>query len=169
MQNGLIISSFLCGSSQQVKNKHRAEVVTNVKGTTIICTVESPDMYSSIDSVAHALTRKLRKYKERRQKGWHGGSSMGDDLQVALEALEEQLTAEGIGQDDDEEDDFVDPEAPDVTKINSFQLDKPINLEEAIFALDYVDHDFYVFTNEDTKRVNVVYKRHGGGVGLIES
>ena len=151
---------------QQVKNKHRAEVVTNLKGTTIICTIESPDMYSSIDSAAHALNRKLRKYKERRQQGWHGGSHMGDDLQAALEALEEENLDSSA---DDEEEGFVDPDAPLVTKTNSFQLDKPVNLQEAIFALDYVDHDFYVFTNEDTKRVNVVYKRHGGGIGLIES
>lgn len=38
----------------------------------------------------------------------------------------------------------------------------------SIQALDYVDHDFYVFTNEDTGKVTTVYKRHGGGVGLIE-
>ncbi|KAL7564791.1 hypothetical protein ACA910_021053 [Epithemia clementina (nom. ined.)] len=155
----------------KVKNKHRAEIVTNVKGTTIICTVESPDMYSSIDSAAHALNRKLCKYKERRQEGWHGGSGISDDLQMALEALEEQLNAESDDSPEVEGDDdyYVDPEAPVVTKINSFKLDKPISLQEAIFALDYVDHDFYVFTNEETKRVNVVYKRHGGGVGLIES
>lgn len=93
---------------------------------------------------------------------------MGDDLQRALEALEKQPDSDLDGQEEEFEE-YVDPEAPVVTKIKSFQLDKPISLDEAIFALDYVDHDFYVFTNEETKRINVVYKRHGGGVGLIES
>uniref|UniRef100_A0A7S3DPX1 Sigma 54 modulation/S30EA ribosomal protein C-terminal domain-containing protein n=1 Tax=Entomoneis paludosa TaxID=265537 RepID=A0A7S3DPX1_9STRA len=149
----------------KVKNNHRVEVVTNLKGTTIICTFESPDMYSSIDSAAAALNRKLIKYKERRLAGWHGGAAMGDDLKSALEALEEDFaeSAEEAAYDD-----FVDPEAPTVTKTNSFQLDKPISLEEAIFALDYVDHDFYVFTNEESGKVTTVYKRHGGGIGLIE-
>mmetsp|Transcript_20776 Transcript_20776/g.57444 ORF Transcript_20776/g.57444 Transcript_20776/m.57444 type:complete len:124 (-) Transcript_20776:731-1102(-) len=122
-------------------------------------------MYSSIDSAAHALNRKLIKYKERRLQGWHGGEALGDDLKAALESLEQDLVEEeGVDVDDD----FVDPEAPTVTKINSFRLDKPISLQDAIFALDYVDHDFYVFTNEETGKVTTVYKRHGGGVGLIE-
>eukprot|EP00527_Entomoneis_sp_CCMP2396_P009816 CAMPEP_0198136558 /NCGR_PEP_ID=MMETSP1443-20131203/202_1 /TAXON_ID=186043 /ORGANISM="Entomoneis sp., Strain CCMP2396" /LENGTH=255 /DNA_ID=CAMNT_0043797803 /DNA_START=120 /DNA_END=887 /DNA_ORIENTATION=+ len=150
----------------KVKANHRVEVVTNLKGTTIVCTFESPDMYSSIDSVTNALNRKLRKYKERRLAGWHGGASMGDDLSAALDALEEDMIVEMAEEELEEE--FVDPEKPIVTKTNSFQLDKPITLEEAIFALDYVDHDFYVFTNEKTGKVSTVYKRHGGGVGLIE-
>jgi ribosome-associated translation inhibitor RaiA len=40
-----------------VKNAHRAEVTTNLKGVTIHSRSESPDMYESIDAVAHALVR----------------------------------------------------------------------------------------------------------------
>lgn len=50
----------------------------------------------------------------------------------------------------------------------SFDLGTPISLEEAIFSLDYIDHDFYVFRDIDTKEINVVYKRNAGGVGLIQ-
>jgi len=46
-------------------------------------------------------------------------------------------------------------------------LSNPISLEEAIFALDYIDHDFYVFRESETNEINVVYKRNAGGVGLI--
>jgi putative sigma-54 modulation protein len=53
-------------------------------------------------------------------------------------------------------------------KINSFDLDNAISVDEAVFALDYVDHDFYVFKNKETDKVTVVYKRHTGGVGLVE-
>lgn len=51
---------------------------------------------------------------------------------------------------------------------NSFDLNNPTSLQEAIFALDYIDHDFYVFRNEESNEINVVYKRNAGGVGLIE-
>lgn len=120
-------------------------------------------MYGSIDAAAHALNRKLIKYKERRIDGWHGGTqSMGDDLMAALEALED------VAQEDAAVAEFDDLEKPTVTKVNSFDLNKPISVDEAVFALDYVDHDFYVFKNEATDKLTVVYKRNVGGVGLIE-
>ena len=145
------------------------EVVTDIKGTTIICKNESPDMYESIDMAAHALMRKLVKYKNRRNDGFHGGANMGADLKAALDALEEEEEAELAHNDDDAFffEQATQPYKPTVTPVKSFQLDRPISLEEAIFALDYVDHDFYVFRNEATNEINVVYKRHTGGIGLV--
>jgi hypothetical protein len=55
-----------------------------------------------------------------------------------------------------------------ICKWISFDLSKPISIKEAIFALDYIDHDFYVFRDEETNEVSVVYKRNAGGVGLIQ-
>ena len=172
----------------QVKNGHRVEIVTNVKGTTIICKNESPDMYTSIDASAHALQRKLVQYKERRTDGWHGGGSTSaataNDDEAFTVALEETIQnniqlLNGVTEPDQMNDieksssiesqqDNIDDPSSKVVKIQSFQLDKSISLNEAIFALDYVDHDFYVFRNEETKEINVIYKRHHGGIGLIE-
>jgi putative sigma-54 modulation protein len=121
-------------------------------------------MYSSIDAVSHALNRKLLKYKERRTAGWHGGASMSEDMLKGFSELEQMETE--IASEPEEL--FDDPEKPEVVKIKSFDLDHPISVDEAIFALDYVDHDFYVFKNAETDKVSVVYKRHGGGIGLIE-
>ena len=118
-------------------------------------------MYGSIDSAAHALTRKLRKYKERRTAGWHGGTHMGEDLRKALDALDEAEELDGMLAEEEEM--YQDPDKANVVKVKSFDLDKPISLDEAIFALDYVDHDFYVFRNDMTNKVSVVYKRHTGG------
>jgi putative sigma-54 modulation protein len=50
----------------------------------------------------------------------------------------------------------------------SFDLGTPISLQEAMFALDYIDHDFYVFRDLETNEINVVYKRNAGGIGLIQ-
>ena len=52
--------------------------------------------------------------------------------------------------------------------LRSYDLSKKISVQEAVFALDYVDHDFYVFRNEEDGEINVVYKRNAGGVGLIQ-
>jgi putative sigma-54 modulation protein len=146
---------------KQVKNAHRVDLTANLKGLTVNCKVESPDMYSSIDSAATALKSKLGKYRQRRSDGHHAGNSMGDDLMEALEAME--LDVEEV-----QEDEFVDPETPTITKVNSFDLENAIPLKEALFALDYVDHDFFVFKSEESGLKTVVYKRNAGGVGLIE-
>jgi len=148
----------------KVKSGHRVEITTNMKGTTFHAKTESPDMYESVDSAAHALYRKLCRYKERKLQGWHGGDSLADDILEALQDLEE----EQLEQTDKSEEDFLDPEAPVITKIKSYDLTKPISLKEAVFALDYIDHDFYVFRNEETDEINVVYKRNVGGVGLVQ-
>ena len=138
-------------------------------------------MYTSIDAGAHALQRKLVQYKERRTDGWHGGStgssssSTDDDdeftlaleetiqnnIQLLNDVTEPERTPESTTEVDE------DPSRK-VVKIQSFQLDKSISLDEAIFALDYVDHDFYVFRNAETSEISVIYKRHHGGIGLIE-
>ena len=137
------------------------DLTANLKGLNVHCKEESPDMYSSIDAAATALQAKLRKYRQRRSDGHHAGNSMGDDLMTALEAME-------LDEVEVVNDEFVDPEAPNVMKVNSFDLENAIPLKEAIFALDYVDHDFFVFKSEETDKVSVIYKRNAGGVGLIE-
>jgi len=148
----------------KVKEGHKAEIVTSVKGTVIRCAEESPDMYASIDIVTDRLARKLLQYKERRLEGFHGGPNMGENLAEVLNSLED---LNGVSEATETEE-FVDPETPSVTKVKSYDLSTPISIEEAIFALDYVDHDFYVFRDADTKEINVVYKRNAGGFGLIQ-
>jgi len=150
----------------KVSDSNTAEVVTTVKGTVIRCAEDSPDMYASIDFVTDRLARKLVKYKERRINGYHGGPNMGENLAQVLNELDDADMEELEGTPEDEE--FVDPEAPVVTKVKSYDLSKPISLEEAVFALGYVDHDFYVFRDSATNEVSVVYKRNMGGYGLIQ-
>jgi len=135
-----------------------------LKGTTIRTAEESPDMYASIDLVTDRISRKLRKYKERRLDGYHGGkSNEADDITDALtKALEETDPPSEVADKE------VDPYAKEITKIKSFNLGKPQSLQEAVFALDYIDHDFYVFKNAESGEINVVYKRNAGGIGLIQ-
>lgn len=145
----------------KVKHNHKAEVVAYVKGTVIRCAEETADMYASIDAVTDRLSQKLRKYKERRLEGYHGGPNMGENLAQVLDKLSSETD---VAESDD---DYVDPEAPVITKIKSYDLSTPISVEEAVFSLGYVDHDFYVFREKDSNEINVLYKRNAGGYGLI--
>ncbi len=135
--------------------------MTFVKGTVIRVAEDSDDMYAAIDAVTDRLSKTLTKYKERRLAGYHGGPNMGENLASVLESISDDV------EEEESDDDFVDPEAPIITNINSYNLKDPISIEEAIFSLDYVDHDFFVFREAETDEINVVYKRNAGGYGLI--
>ena len=41
------------------------------------------------------------------------------------------------------------------------------SVENAIDEMELLDHNFYVFINDETAKVNVVYKRNDGDFGLI--
>jgi len=147
----------------RVKLSHCAEVTVSVKGLVMRTSERSENMYASIDMVADGLARKLRKFKEKKK-------SVSKDS--AFRAGEVDLA-------DDEEDDaveladeFGDSIADmavnmDIVKQKSFNME-PISVADAVLCLEYIDHDFYVFRNKDTKEINVVYKRNQGGVGHIE-
>jgi len=84
-------------------------------------------MYASIDGVMDRLKRKLRKYKERRLDGYHGGKHMAEDFLDALESvdIEDEAMAE-ISPDPSKEitevktEEYVDPEAPVITVIKRY-------------------------------------------------
>jgi len=54
-----------------------------------------------------------------------------------------------------------------IVKTKQFVL-KPMSAEEAIEQLELIGHDFFVFRNDDSGEINVVYRRRDGGYGVIE-
>ena len=44
-----------------------------------------------------------------------------------------------------------------------------MDLDEAIMQMELSNHDFYIYTDDETDRVSVVYRRNNGGYGLIET
>ena len=43
-----------------------------------------------------------------------------------------------------------------------------MSVEEAILQMNLLGHDFFMFFNDDTETMNVVYRRHDGKYGLLE-
>ena len=58
--------------------------------------------------------RKLRKYKERRLEGYHGGPNMGENLADVLNGIEAEEEEEEV---EEEVEDYNDPEQAVVTKV----------------------------------------------------
>jgi len=146
-----------------ITNPAHAEVTLFAKGQTIRASKKTHDMYASIDEVSDMVRSKLVKYKERIIDSHRKGA-----LEPAMEASE----LADYAQDNEEvskELGLLPTPAVDmsIVKKKKFRMD-PISVEEAILSLDFIEHDFYVFKNAATGKINVVYKRNRGGVGLIE-
>ena len=44
-----------------------------------------------------------------------------------------------------------------------------MNLEAALLRMDMLGHTFFLYTDDETGRVALVYKRDQGGYGLLET
>ena len=60
-----------------------------------------------------------------------------------------------------------DETVPKIVKTKQFAV-KPMSAEEAALQLELVGHDFFAFRSDESGDVNVIYRRHDGGYGLIE-
>ncbi len=132
--------------------KNRQTVEITIRDNRMIYRAEStqPEMNDALDRVIDILTRQIRKNKTRLEKRIKTGGSL-DDLIAELPAQEQALAEE------------------DYQVVRKKQvLMKPISVDEAIFEMNMVNHDFFMFINAETDEVNVVYKREDGNYGVLE-
>jgi putative sigma-54 modulation protein len=54
-----------------------------------------------------------------------------------------------------------------VVRTKRFML-QPMDPSEAIEQMELLEHDFFVYYNPDTSRMNVLYRRKDGDYGIIE-
>lgn len=116
----------------------------------------SPDMYASIDRAVDKLGQQLRKYHDK-LTNHRKTNNVSANREIASKIF--QMKDEN-GQSEDNE--------PRVIRRNTYQA-KPMTVEEAVLQMNSLEYDFFVFTNQVTNDVNVVYKREDGDYGLIEA
>lgn len=123
------------------------------RGVVLRAEERSSDPFSGFDVVVERLNRQIERYKTKRRR-----RGDGTDLGAAALAAEERATPEPL----DEE------VAPKIVRRKSFQV-TPMTELEAIEQMILLEHDkFFIFYNVDTAKINVLYKRANGTLGLIE-
>jgi len=147
-----------------------AEATVFTRGPVIRARESSTDMYAAIDLVTDKLVRRVKKYHDKvhgKTRKYHEKIAEGVSEGADAEANGLPELAPGlVGAE------FVVHSAPPrdngrVVKTKQFAL-KPMSIDEATLQLELVGHDFFVFTNAETNRTNVVYRRDDGHFGLIE-
>lgn len=121
------------------------EVVLHLPNFIVKAEERSSDMYASIDLVRDRLEQQILKYKNRRIDRHHHRNGK---------------PVEAAGPDDAED-------GPRIVRSKRFAV-KPMHTEDAAHQMELLGHDFFVFVNAETEEMNVLYKRKGGDLGLIE-
>ncbi|MGG0824176.1 ribosome-associated translation inhibitor RaiA [Paenibacillus turicensis] len=134
-----------------VRGLHAVEVTIPLTGVVLRAEDRSDDMYASMDAVVDKLERQIRKHKTKINRKFRQEGSL------------KTLFVEGTSSDNAE----LENDEFEVVRTKRFTL-KPMDVEEAILQMNMVGHNFFVFSNIDTRTVNVVYKRNDGKYGLIE-
>jgi putative sigma-54 modulation protein len=135
-----------------------AEVTVFANGLVIRAQERSENLYASIDMVAGKLSRQLRRYKDRLND--HHGPAAVEAEGEELSALESVLPDDLVGGRE--------PALPVPAVRRKYFSMPPMSLEQALHQLELIDHDFYVFREESSGGLQVVYRRNHGGFGVIQ-
>ena len=140
--------------SANKKTKQKVEVtLDSINGHIVRAEDTQEDLYSAIDLVCDKLNKQIVKYKNKFKTRKNGQDT------IRFENFEELLSVEVDPVP--EEDGLV------FERKKKFNL-KPMSPEEAVLQMNLLGHSFFLFKDQDTFEVCLVYRRGDGGYGLIE-
>ena len=128
--------------------QEKLEITITSKGVLYRSEVTSDNMYDNIDYALPKLEKQIVRDNEKRKEKKAKGSKQENFL--PFEFIEEEPE-----------------ELPSIYKRKTFDLD-PMMIDDARFAIERLGHDFFVFLNAETGKINILYRRKDGKFGLID-
>jgi ribosomal subunit interface protein len=144
------------GSCQHV------EITCRTKGPVVRSEACAEDFYKALDMAADRLERRFRQAADRRRVH-HGARTPRSVAEVTADLS----TLNGLAPAaDDAALDEPDGGPGRIVREKEHPA-KPMSVDQALFEMELVGHDFYLFSDADTGRPSVVYRRHAYDYGLI--
>jgi ribosomal subunit interface protein len=157
-------------NKRQSKACDRVEITCHVKGPVVRAEACADDKYGALDIAMDKLLERLRRDKDRRRV--HRGRHVPESVARATSRLAEdplgrngQATRASAGQDDA---DLLGADGDSPIQVREkIHATIPMALDEALYEMELVGHDFYLFHDKDTNQPSVVYRRRGWSYGVI--
>ena len=147
----------------RIADKEVCEVTIEGHGHHVRCKVQAPDGFQAVDKAYDKLEHQLHKLKTKLARRNHGRPKAHKKVD-ALGAV--AIVEPEVIEDDVESDEAVDA-GPQIVKSKRFAI-HPMSADEAAERMELIGHGFFFFTNVETSRSAVVYRREDGNVGLID-
>ncbi|WP_326596959.1 ribosome hibernation-promoting factor, HPF/YfiA family [Streptomyces sp. NBC_01803] len=158
---------------RQADRSDRVEITLRHRGPVVRAEAAAADAYAALDLAVEKLESRLRRQHDKRR------CRRGRDRIPASEVaavVPDAASINGRGAAPVVEDD-----APPVRRLGSIVVEgdgplvvrekthkaAPMTLEQALYEMELVGHDFYLFVDSDTKQPSVVYRRHAYDYGVI--
>lgn len=155
---------FTTHSNPRIAEREQCEVTMEGHGHHVRAKVAATDGYVAVDKAVAKLERQLRKLKTKLHHQKKGGNKGRSTLPDGADAL----LSDTLVIDPEVEADAAPVEAaPKIVKVKRF-APMGMTADEAAQRMDLLGHGFFFFTNLDTGRSAVVYRREDGDIGLID-
>lgn len=183
---------------RQSKSCQRVEITGQCRGQVVRAEASGPDFYAALDAATSKLANRLRRVADRRKvhHGRRQPTSVAEataplaavlapDIDADLETADLETGAQTNGQRHrtavldapDHEFDYEVPtqrwHSPDADGLGRIVRRKkhsaePITVDQALYEMELVGHDFYLFSDAESGLPSVVYRRRGFHYGVIQ-
>ncbi|GAA2641791.1 ribosome hibernation-promoting factor, HPF/YfiA family [Paractinoplanes durhamensis] len=154
---------------RQADTCQRVEITVMTRGPVIRAEACAKDFYAALDLAITKLDGRLRRSADRRRvhRGRHAPVSVAaataglpTDLSMATTAAEESSSVATALAEHDEDQPWR------IVREKEHPAD-PMTVDDALFQMELVGHDFYLFLDKDSGRPSVVYRRRGYDYGIL--
>jgi hypothetical protein len=119
------------------------------------------DKMGALDLAVDKMAAQMRRANDRKTRS-HRNRQAANGVAPVLEAeeTEETVTERQAGPI------AVTGDGPLVVREKSHTA-QPMSLDQALYEMELVGHDFYLYVDQDSQRPSVVYRRRGYDYGVI--
>lgn len=153
-------------NTRQPERAVRVELTAKSKGPIVRAEAAAEDKMAALDLALDKMAAQMRRAADRRKvhRGQHTPVSVSQALaEVPTEPTTtdvDQVVERKVGPV------TVDGDGPLVVREKSHPA-APMTLDQALYEMELVGHDFFLFVDKESEKPSVVYRRRGYDYGVI--
>jgi ribosomal subunit interface protein len=156
---------------RQRKSCQRVEITARGRGPVVRGEARADSFYAALEAAVVKLEARLRRVKDRRKV--HYGEKTPVSLAEATAVAPPPDKAFNNSEPAQQQHDLIqekaghnDHEPGRVVRTKEHQA-TPMSVDDALYEMELVGHNFFLFYDKETERPSVVYRRHAYDYGLI--